>query len=430
MSFIRDKRGNVAIMFALTIPIPIVLCGGALDIARHELLRIKLQDSVDRGVLAAASLTQSQDFETTISDYVMALDFGADVKLAKTGDVSMNARQVSVVAEYDMKTYFLPLIGIDSLKVSAVAEAREAKRNIELSLMLDMSGSMITNNRIGKLKNAAKGFIDQVLTVETREHTTISIVPYAGQVNIGQQVFDRLRGSTSRKHNYSSCFTLTADDHKKSAPDFSTRGQVLHYTQWNFGRKDMNWWWCPDETTSVTYHSNDAAHLKARIDSMVMHDGTGTHHAMQWGFWLLDPASKKITEAAVKSGVMLKKFEARPAPYEDGETAKYIVLMTDGAISDQFSPKDPNRDPFKLPPSNNRDYTSGEAVKRFEAACQQAKSKNIVVFTIGFEINATAQQQMTNCASSPAHFYNVSGLAIDDAFKSISTTLNKLRLTQ
>lgn len=430
MSFIRDRRGNVAIMFALTIPIPIVLCGGALDIARHELLRIKLQDAVDRGVLAAASLTQSQDFDKTVAEYVNALEFGDEVKLTKNGDVSLNARKVSVVAEHNMPTYFLPLIGIDQLKVSAVAEAREAKRNIELSLMLDMSGSMITNDRIGKLKKAAKSFIDQVLTAETREHTTISIVPYAGQVNIGEKVFDKLRGNTPRTHNYSSCFTLTAADHSGSAPNFSTRSQVLHYTQWNYGRKDMNWWWCPDETTSVTYHSNNATTLKNRIDSMVMHDGTGTHHAMQWGFWLLDPGSKKITEAAVKAGVMAEKFKDRPVAFDDGETAKYIVLMTDGAISDQYSPNDPNRDPFKLAPSNKRDYTSGEAVKRFEAACSQAKSKGIVVFTIGFEIDATAQKQMTGCASSPAHFYNVSGLAIEDAFKSISTTLNKLRLTQ
>lgn len=419
-------------MFALTIPIPIVLCGGALDIARHELLRIKLQDAVDRGVLAAASLTQTQDFDKTVAEYVNALDFGDEVKLTKKGDVSLNARKVSVVAEHDMPTYFLPLIGIDQLKVSAVAEAREAKRNIELSLMLDMSGSMAENDRIGKLKKAAKSFIDQVLTTETREHTTISIVPYAGQVNIGEKVFDRLRGNTPRTHSYSSCFTLTAADHSGSAPNFSTRSQVLHYTNWNYGKKDMNWWWCPDETTSVTYHSNNATTLKNRIDSLVMHDGTGTHHAMQWGFWLLDPASKTITDAAVKAGVMAEKFKDRPVAFDDGETAKYIVLMTDGAISEQFSPKDPKRDPFKLPPSNNSDYKPAEAVKRFGAVCNLAKAKGIVVFTIGFEIekSPSAQQQMTDCASSPAHFYSVSGLAIEDAFKSISTTLNKLRLTQ
>lgn len=430
MTFFRDNRGNVAIIFALTIPIPIVLCGGALDIARHELLRLKLQDAVDRGVLAAASLTQSQDFDKTVSEYVKALEFGEDVELKKTADVSMNARKVSVEAQYRMSTHFLPLIGIEQLTVSAVAEAREAKRNIELSLMLDMSGSMATNDRIGKLKKAAKSFIDQVLNSETKEHTTISIVPYAGQVNIGSKVFDRLGGGSVRKHNYSSCFSLTANDHKGSAPDFSTRSQVLHYTQWNYGKNNMNWWWCPEESTSITYHSNDASALKKRIDSMVMHDGTGTHNAMQWGFWLLDPTSKKITDAAVKSGVMSESFKDRPAAFDDGETAKYIVLMTDGAISEQYSPKDPNRDPFKLPPTNNRDYTSGEAVKRFDAACQQAKTKGIIVFTIGFEVDSTAEKQMTACASSPAHFYKVSGLAIEDAFKSISTTLNKLRLTQ
>ncbi|QLF71599.1 hypothetical protein FE840_018260 (plasmid) [Peteryoungia desertarenae] len=229
-------------MFALTIPIPIILCGGALDIGRHELMRVQLQDAVDRGVLAAASLTQTQDFEATLSDYVKALDFGDAVALSKKADLSLNARQVSVTAEYKMQTYFLPLIGIDELTVVASAEAREAKRNIELSLMLDMSGSMITNDRIGKLKNAAKAFIDQVLTDEAAKHTTISIVPYAGQVNIGEKVFNRLGGSSARMHGYSSCFALTADDHDGSAPDFSKRPQVAHYTNWNFGRTDMNWW--------------------------------------------------------------------------------------------------------------------------------------------------------------------------------------------
>jgi hypothetical protein len=37
---------------------------------------------------------------------------------------------------------------------------------------------------------------------------------------------------------------------------------------------------------------------------------------------------------------------------------------------------------------------------------------------------------MKNCATSSAHFYQASGSGIGDAFKSISTSIRKLRLTQ
>ena len=37
---------------------------------------------------------------------------------------------------------------------------------------------------------------------------------------------------------------------------------------------------------------------------------------------------------------------------------------------------------------------------------------------------------VSNCASSPGHYYPTSGAGISDAFKSISTSIKKLRLTQ
>ena len=66
------------------------------------------------------------------------------------------------------------------------------------------------------------------------------------------------------------------------------------------------------------------------------------------------------------------------------------------------------------------------------AVCNRAKNNGVTVFTIGFDVsnNAAAKTQMSNCASSPSHFYDVSGLDINTAFQSIATAIQKIRLTQ
>jgi Flp pilus assembly protein TadG len=323
-------------IFALLLAPIILICGAAIDIARHEVLRIELQDGLDRGVLAAASLTQTRDTELTLKQYLKNLNYINDVAIVYQSTVSLNSRKITATATYPMKTAFLSLIGINSINVGARSVAEEAKQNIELSMMLDMSGSMIENNRIGKLKIAAKSFVDSILTKDTKDYTTISIVPYAGDVNVGQAVFDALGGV--RTQNVSSCFELDASTYGASAPNFKGRAQLPVFTNWNYQKTDMNWWWCPVEGTSITYYSNDAANLKTRIDSLVMHDGTGTQNAMQWGYMLLDPNSRPIIDAALSTGQMSSSFKARPAPFNDASTMKFIVLMTDGAISEQYRP--------------------------------------------------------------------------------------------
>lgn len=160
-----------------------------------------------------------------------------------------------------------------------------------------------------------------------------------------------------------------------------------------------------------------------------MHDGTGTQNAMQWGYTLLNPASKNVINAAIATGKMDSKFADRPVAFNDADTMKVIVLMTDGAITQQFRPKDYNRDP-NLEPQNKEISSAPTNAARLSNVCTKAKANGIIVFTIGFEVTGEATKQMTNCATSPAHYYPTSGAGITDAFKSISISIKKLRLTQ
>lgn len=432
-----DQQGNVAVISALMLLPMLVLAGGATDIARYEAHRAQLQDGVDRAVLAAASLTQQHSIETTANEYLKSVSFIDDVSLDFDYDIALNARAVTITATYTMATAFLPLIGIDSMPIVAVASAAERRPNLEISLMLDMSGSMLESSptRISLLRPAAKQFIDKMITPDTAPYTSISIVPYAGSVNPGSVAFGIL--GTTRRHNYSSCIEF---EHKNNNMDYGTgmvpfnlRAQVPHFTENHVGRASatLQWAYCPNEATSITYLSNNAAVLKARIDSIQLHDGTGTGVATNWGFLLLDPSAQPFIARMAAAGQLPMHFSDRPASFDDPETLKVIVLMTDGNISAQRRPK-ANLYDFPRNPeggTSNVDYQGGSSASTsLRRVCQIAKEEGVIVFTIGFYTNNNPD--LLACASSVNHFYNVTGTGISLAFLSIANSIHNLKLTQ
>lgn len=441
-SFLADRSGNVAIICAFAFLPLLIIAGGATDIARHEAYRVQLQDGVDRAVLAAASLTQTRPVEDTVRDYLKTLPFIDDVALDFQHSSSTNERQVTVAARYDMSTAFLPLIGINSIGVNASATAVERRKNIEISLILDISGSMReggTPTRLARMKPAAQGFIDTILNSTSSAYTSVSLVPYAGSVNPGAVIMNAL--GVPRQHNYSSCIEFTSADYGVGMIAFNQRTQLPNFTYNHQGVSypGLEWAWCPYEATSITYLSNDATDLKTKIGAMKMHDGTGTAIAMNWGMLLLEPGAQPLVATAVANGMVPAQFSDRPAAFNDGGTMKFIVLMTDGNVSAQYRPK-----VYAYPRACNAATTgtastacttttqsASDAVNRMYAVCNRAKNNGVTVFTIGFDLSSTGKTEMRNCASSASHFYdvNATGLDINTAFQSVATSIQKIRLT-
>ncbi len=431
--FLRDSNGNVAILVAFLILPMLVLAGGATDLARAESHRVQLQDGIDRAVLAAASLTQTVTVETTVRDYLKSLDFVDEVELAFDYDLSINARDVKVTASYDMPAGFLPLIGIETLPIRVSAAAVEQRSNIEISLVLDLSGSMRfdTPTRLSMLRPAAKEFVDTLLTPESAPTTTISIVPYAGSVNPGSVAYGLL--NIPRRHNYSSCVEFITDDYKSGNIPFALRGQVPHFTHAHTAKNDpvLGWSWCPEEISSITYLSNNAALLKNRIDTLKMFDGTGTAIGTNWGLLLLDPVMRPFIGQMSAAGKVANQFASRPAAFQDPETLKIMVLMTDGEISDQYRPRVYDY-PRPKEQDNVMQTNRNHNRDRLYDVCNRAKANGVIVFTIGFRISPTSSAitEMRNCASSPSHFYDVKDMNIASAFRSIATAIQKVKLTQ
>ena len=75
-------------------------------------------------------------------------------------------------------------------------------------------------------------------------------------------------------------------------------------------------------------------------------------------------------------------------------------------------------------------YGTSTKNNRTNDICDAAKDAGIIVYTIGFEAPSGGQAVLQDCASSDAHYFDVSGLEITDAFASIATSIRQLRLTQ
>lgn len=462
--FLRREDGTV-LVFALFIILCMMLASGmAFDVVRTEVARSMLQNTLDRSVLAAADLDQTLEPEDVVTDYFDRVDlqeFLGDTVVEE----GLGFRTVTADASADMTTRFMRLAGVPVIKVPTVAQANETVENVEISLVLDTSGSMRFDDRITPLRAAATKFVDMVLDGRRAQDTTINLVPYAGQTNPGPILFSLLGGV--RDHNQSSCLFMENADFLHTGLPVSSHRQVPHFMKWDIAWSHMDWGWCPRDANRIRVHSNNATELKTFINTMKLHDGTGTQVGMKWALALLDPTSRDEVTLLRQAGGAPASAENRPLDWDEPSGQKFIVLMTDGLITDQFEPKytgirDIDSDSYDNE-ANDRDDIDGidhdilnaeleldfqkdtegrtgrytktvssrsTNLANFYRMCDAAKAKGIIIYTIAFEAPAGASEEMRNCASTPANFFEVSQVEIGAAFSSIARQINQLRLTQ
>lgn len=472
----RQDEDGVMTYFSFCMLFMMLLVGGiGVDLMHNEMQRTKLQATVDRAVLAAADLDQDLDPEAVVNDYFDKAGLQQYLSAVTVKD-SLNARTVTAKASTTTKTRFMKFMGVDELPVPAVGTAEERVSNVEISMVLDISGSMSRNNKMANLRDAADTFIDEVLKPENQDLISVSIVPYTAQVNVGETIFNEL--ATQRLHDYSECI----DFHSSH---FTTPSIDLNYPYEHMQHFEAGWNWsypignpgCPQqEYEKIMSFSQSPAELKSRVAQFTPRANTSIHLGMKWGTALLDPSFKPITQAMNLSGQVDAAFSNRPVAYSDSDTLKTIVLMTDGENvntnriapwayqypnyrthwsryplfwylnnyvgnssswrnNNYVEPSTPPNDPNVQVDMMNgywyyTKYTSGQADTMLGNICQAAKDNGIIVWSVGFEVTDHSANIMKNCASSPSHFFRVEGVQIEDAFEAIAKQINQLRLTQ
>ncbi len=435
----KDDEGAIT-PFILALFLIMVVGGGmAVDFMRQETMRADLQDALDRGILSAASFRQGSDPAVVVADYLNTRAFSEyNVTLNVDSQLTLNSRTVTADASIEVGTFFLKLLGINSLTAVAHGVAEEAISNVEISLVLDISGSMGENGKLGKLKDAGYEFIDTILTDMTRAQTTVSIVPYSAQVNPGLALASKYNLNVWQNYDY--CFVMNEDDYTRTGISPTLQYEQAQHWGWTYG-----YYWCPNGGGRILPYSNNNTVLKNMISNLRAEGNTSSYLGMKWGVALLDPGTQPVVSGLVADGLVDATFANRPAPYDDKETLKVVVLMTDGVNTYDMHVKssvygDNNQD--------NADHWNGNPIPYslqyldiyvgptdgdtyLDNICTAAKEAGIIVYTIGFEVAGTdAEPKMRSCASTPGNFFLVEGVEISDAFRVIAADINKLKLIE
>ncbi|WP_269515874.1 pilus assembly protein TadG-related protein [Brevundimonas subvibrioides] len=198
--FVGDRRGNVAMIFALALPPLLLMTLGGVDIARVSTVRVNVQDALDAATLAAARSQYTDD--SRINQVGMA---ALRANLAPYDDVTLDTANTSFVlnpttgavvadARVSVKAMvaniFLPPYGQffnDELPANAHSEVLRANNRIEVALVIDNTGSM-AGAKLSNTKAAAIDLINRLEAADGRslepDAIKIALVPFSMTVRV------------------------------------------------------------------------------------------------------------------------------------------------------------------------------------------------------------------------------------------------------
>ena len=202
-AFLKSKRGNVAMMFAIAL-VPLMIGAGAgLDFARAMLVRQQMGEALDAAALAIGSTTglnqtSAQALAQQYFDANYTVDktqYGAPVIQPPVYDAKGS---VSLTATNTMPTVLMKLAGITNVPVSTTSSVVWGQTKLWVSLVLDNSGSMCqpdnqpcfddsnTQSKIYQLKDATKTMLTSLKGVSANPgDVRVAIVPFNREVNVG-----------------------------------------------------------------------------------------------------------------------------------------------------------------------------------------------------------------------------------------------------
>lgn len=466
--FHQDESGAMTIFTMFILVLMLVLAGMAVDFMRFESRRTIMQGAVDRAVLAAADLDQDLDPDAVVRDYVAKAQGANCLKGDPIIAAGSNFKSVTANCELPQNTYFLKFIGVDELTARATSTAIDGVGNVEISLVLDISGSMGSSvpgagvTRLERLQEAATAFIDTLLIPEQEDRISISLIPYTTNVSAGPELLDAL--GVPRKHWFSNCInfrdahydqvnwpTEAAINDLTDVSNINRFEQAQHwaYNNWNTGA-------CPiEDYEQIIPISQDRDALVGAISQMTPRASTAIFQGLKWGAALLDP-SVNSAYRSLPANMRDPAFMDRPAGHGSagnlGGTLKYIVVMTDGQNWDIRHLRDDQYNheseiahwgdqryldlyyshlgrQWTYYDVTRMKYTRNQGDDLMDNICDAAKAEDIIIFSIAMGAPQQGVNQMRDCATTPNYFFETSGDELVQIFEEIAEQITDLRLT-
>lgn len=407
LRFLRRDDGAMT-MFSLYIFLMIIfICGMGVDLMRFETQRAALQGTLDAATLAGANLNSTADAEELVKSFLEKRGYDPDlatitVEETYTGSDPLTDSQGTLVAreltadyQLEVDTIFMSMMDIltpqdgmfETLGTTASGGAAEGLTTVEISLVVDISGSMY-GARNTALKKSAKNFVDQMIDTERDDlPVSISIVPFNHAVVVPDTLLSRLNASGDveipedqrapydgaleaypRTAEGSSCVrfyddemvvtNLQEDLDPSTNPNYlalraiTTTQELDRMAYYDPDRKSYgdggNWdrpgddfnRRCDPTRPAILPYATNADVLKTYIDTLDASGWTANDVGLKWGMALLDPAFRTVVSDMITAGDLPDELQDRPYDYDPSNFMKVVVLMTDGANTTQYDLED------------------------------------------------------------------------------------------
>jgi Flp pilus assembly protein TadG len=419
----RDRRGNVAIIFALSL-LPIIgLIGAGIDYGHAISVRVALQAALDSSALMlskkATSVTSGQ-LQTLAQNYVTALFNRPEAtNLSVTATYTTDGgSQVLVSGSADVATNFMQVMGFHKLNVTGQATAKWGFTRLRVALVLDNTGSMADSGKMGALKTATNNLLTQLQgDVQQAGDVYVSIIPFVKDVNLGPSNYsaswiDWTDWNSSNQtcivhgHNFTcspndhstwnGCVVDRGDENRPSSGNYDTNvvAPTTSNTATLFAAEQYSA--CPQAAIGLSY---DWSSMTTLVNNMSPSGNTNQAIGLALG-WMSLAGGGPFTVPAMDPKYIYQQV---------------IILLTDGLNT------------------QDRWYTSQSSIDaRQTMTCNNIKAAGIILYTVEVSTDGTpVSPLLQNCASdSSKFFYLTNSSQIVSTFSSIGTDLSQLYIAR
>jgi Flp pilus assembly protein TadG len=208
------RRGQVLVLFVVMLPLLLGFVALAVDVVYALMVKAALVTAVDSSVLAgsraivngSAAVADAVDrtFHANLPDGQLVVgqpSYAPNPPVITTE--SDGSRSISLVGSAQSPTFFLGLFGYRNWNVKAYAKA--GRRDVNIMLVLDRSGSLVDAGAWGDVQAGAKFFVQQFDDVHDKvglvSFGTNSLVDYSPQTSFKTPLVNLINNMQARHGN-------------------------------------------------------------------------------------------------------------------------------------------------------------------------------------------------------------------------------------
>ncbi len=188
--FLRDSRGAIAPLLALTILPLTAAVGVAVDFSRINAARTAMQTALDSTalMLSKTAATQTDDqLQISANTYFNALLTSKDLiqPTVVANYTAVSGSKIVLNATASVKTDIMNVFGYDQVTIKSTSTSEWGNTRLRVALVLDNTGSMADHGKMDALKTAAQNLLTQLKKAASDpEDVYVSIVPFNKDVNL------------------------------------------------------------------------------------------------------------------------------------------------------------------------------------------------------------------------------------------------------